>query len=243
MKTVKEVSRITGASIRTLHHYDAIGLLKPTRVTDAGYRLYDESALERLHMILVFRELGLSLKEIGMILDSPDFDRNRMLEEQIRMMQAKIDHLQNRVSFAKGIQSIGVDHMNFKGFDPKQADNYNAQAKALYGKTDAYKEYTQKAKNRTGQQEKALGEQIMDFFVQLGQMRPMEPDCAAARNWAKELQAFISEHYYTCTPQIFGCLAEGYADGGAMNENIDRAGGPGTGAFAKQVITAYLAAR
>ena len=63
MKTVKEVSRLTGVSIRALHHYDTIGLLKPTQVTEAGYRLYDDAALERLYMILVFRELGLSLKE------------------------------------------------------------------------------------------------------------------------------------------------------------------------------------
>ena len=241
MKTVKEVSRIAGISVRTLHHYDAIGLLKPSRVSDAGYRLYDEKALERLHMILIFRELGLSLKEIGSLLDSPDFDRNRMLETQIKMMQEKIDHLQNRISFAKGIQSIGVDHMNFKEFDPKKPDDYSAQAKALYGKTDAYKEYAKKAQSRTKEQEKELGSQIMDFFVRLGQMRPMEPACEAARSWAKELQSFISEHYYTCTPQIFGCLAESYADGGAMNDNIDRAGGPGTGIFAKQVIAAYLA--
>ena len=68
MKTVKEVSRLTGVSIRTLHHYDAIGLLKPTQVTEAGYRLYNEAALEQLHMILVFRELGLSLKEIRRLL-------------------------------------------------------------------------------------------------------------------------------------------------------------------------------
>ena len=79
MKTVKEVSRLTGVSVRTLHHYDAIGLLKPTQVTEAGYRLYDGAALERLYMILVYRELGLSLKAIGDILDAPDYDRNRVL--------------------------------------------------------------------------------------------------------------------------------------------------------------------
>ena len=135
---------------------------------------------------------------------------------------------------------MGVKDMDFKGFDPKQPDDYSVQAKALYGKTDAYKEYAQKAKNRTKEQERDLGAQVMDFFVRLGQMRPIAPDSEAARSWAKELQAFISEHYYTCTPQIFACLAESYADGGAMNENIDRAGGPGTGAFAKQVIDAYL---
>ena len=79
MKTVKEVSRLTGVSVRTPHHYDAIGLLKPTQVTEAGYRLYDGAALERLYMILVYRELGLSLKAIGDILDAPDYDRNRVL--------------------------------------------------------------------------------------------------------------------------------------------------------------------
>ena len=108
MKTVKEVSRITGVSIRTLHHYDAIGLLRPTAVTEAGYRLYDEKALERLYMILVFRELGLSLKEIGSILDGPDYDRNLCLQTQIALMQQKITQLQNRIALAKGIQLIGV---------------------------------------------------------------------------------------------------------------------------------------
>ena len=69
MKTVKEVSRLTGVSIRTLHHYDAIGLLKPTQVTEAGYRLYDDAALQRLQNILLFRELQFPLKEIKAFLD------------------------------------------------------------------------------------------------------------------------------------------------------------------------------
>ena len=80
MKTVKEVSKLTGVSIRSLHHYDAIGLLKPTKVTEAGYRLYDDAAIERLYMILLFRELGLALKEIASILNAPDYNRNRVLE-------------------------------------------------------------------------------------------------------------------------------------------------------------------
>ena len=77
MMTVHEVSKISGVSIRTLHHYDKIGLLPATKVTDAGYRLYDESALERLQHILLFRELEFSLKEIKDILNSSDFDRNK----------------------------------------------------------------------------------------------------------------------------------------------------------------------
>lgn len=240
MKTVKEVSRATGVSVRTLHHYDAVGLLKPSCVTAAGYRLYDDAALERLYRILVFRELGLSLKEIGELLDAPDHARNRVLEQQIGQMQAKITHLKNRISLARGMLLIGVNDMNLEGFDPRKIDDYSAQAKALYGKTDAYKEYSRKSQNRSPRQEADLGSQIMDFFVRLGGMRQDDPAGEAAKNWAAELRAFLTANYYNCTPEIFRCLAESYAGGGSMNENIDKAGGPGTGAFARDTINAYL---
>lgn len=240
MKTVKEVSTLTGVSVRTLHHYDAISLLKPTDVTDAGYRLYDDVALEKLYMILVFRELGLSLKEIANILHAPDFDQNRVLEKQIILMQERIDKLQNRIALARGIRLLGVNYMNFEGFDPKKIDEYSTQAKVLYGKTDAYREFEQKSANRSVQEENDLGAQVMDFFVRLGKLRPCDPGCEAAQAWAKELQAFFTEHYYTCTPQILSSLAESYAGGGSMTENIDKFGGAGTGAFAKAVIDLYL---
>ena len=240
MKTVKQVSKQTGVSIRTLHHYDAIGLLKPTMVTQAGYRLYDRDALERLSMILVFRELGLSLKEIADILHAPDYDRNRVLEKQIVLMQERIGKLQNRIDLAKGMLLLGVNNMDFENLDTQKIDGYSTQAKALYGKTDAYKEYEQKSKGRTQTQEKELGAQVMDFFARLGQMRPCDPGSAEAQAWAKELQAFFTAHYHNRTPQILGSLAESYAGGGSMTENIDKAGGAGTGAFAKEVITIYI---
>ena len=239
MRTVKEVSKLTGVSIRTLHHYDAIGLLKPPKVTEAGYRLYDEEALDRLYMILIYRELGLSLQEIGEILDAPDYDRNRVLEHQILLMQEQVSKLQNRISLAKTMQIIGVRFMDFESFDSKKIDEYSEQAKTLYGKTDAYREYTQKSKGRTRQQEMDIGAQVMDFFAKLGRLRPCAPDSEAAQNWARELQAFFTEHFYTCTPQILKSLAESYAGGGSMTENIDKAGGSGTGTFAKEVIDAY----
>ena len=239
MMTVAQVSKRTGVSVRTLHHYDQIGLLKPTEVTDAGYRLYDDTALDKLYMIMVYRELGLSLNEIGSILDAPDYDRNRVLEHQIQLMQERVEKLQNRISFARGMLMLGVKYMDFEGFGPKKIDEYSQQAKTLYGKTDAYKEFEQKQKGRTKEQEKDLGAQVMELFAKLGKMRPCAPDGEAAQNWAKELQAFLTEHFYTCTPQILKSLAESYAGGGSMTENIDKAGGEGTGAFAKQVIDIY----
>ena len=241
MKTVRQVSQLTGVSIRALHHYDAIGLLKPTQVTDAGYRLYSDAEIERLYMILVFRELGLPLKEIRSILNAPDYDRNRVLEQQIQIMQERAEKLKNRISLAKCMLVMGVKDMDFNGFDSKKMDDYSVQAKALYGKTDAYKEFEQKSKNRTKEQTQGLGEQVMDFFVRLGKMRPCAPDSEAAQCWAKELQEFFNEHFYTCTPEILLGLAESYAGGGSMTENIDKAGGEGTGSFAKEVISCYAA--
>ena len=130
--------------------------------------------------------------------------------------------------------------MDFKEFDQKKIDDYTARAKALYGKTDAYKEFEEKSGNRTAQQEADLGAQVMDFFARLGKMRPCDPACEEAQAWAKDLQVFFTEHYYSCTPQILRGLAESYAGGGSMTENIDKVGGPGTGAFAKEVIDIYI---
>ena len=99
MMTVNEVSKLSGVSIRTLHYYDTIGLLHPTEVTEAGYRLYDDAALERLQQILLFRELEFPLKEIRGILDAPNFDRNKALEQQIELLTLKKEHLENLINF------------------------------------------------------------------------------------------------------------------------------------------------
>lgn len=243
MKTVKEIAKQTGVSVRTLHHYDAIGLLKPTTVTEAGYRLYDDGALERLYLILLFREIGFPLKEISGILNAPDYDRNRVLEQQVALLEKKKTHLDNLINLTKGIKLIGVKYLEFDNFNIKKLDDYCTQAKTLYGKTDAYREFERKSKGRTAQQSQALGDQVMDFFVRLGQLRDLDPGCTQVQEWVKELQAFFTEHYYTCTNQILLSLAEGYAGGGSMNENIDAAGGKGTGEFALKAVTIYCGER
>ena len=241
MKTVTQVSRLTGISVRTLHHYDAIGLLHPTQVTDAGYRLYDEAALERLCLIIVYRELGFPLKDIRTILDAPDFDRNHALAQQIALLEEKQLHLQHRIDFARAMKLTGGTYMDLKNFDDKKMDEYSAQAKTLWGKTDAYKEYAQKSEGRSRETDKALGSDLMALFARLGTLREYAPGSEAVQSWVKELQCFITEHYYTCTPQILFGLGQMYAGGGSMTENIDAAGGAGTGDFARQAIEIYCA--
>lgn len=239
MKTVSEIAALAHVSVRTLRHYDAIGLLKPTQITEAGYRLYDNAALERLYLILLFRELEFPLKEIQAILDAPDFDRNRILEQQVELLQAKIVHLQNRIHLANGIKLMGVKYLEFDNWDPKKIDEYQAQAETLYGKSEVWQEYQQKIKRRSREQSQAVNGKVMDFFVELGKLRHLSPESPEVQTWVRKLQDFFTENFYTCTPQILKGLGEMYAGGGSMTENIDAAGGKGTGEFAKKAIDIY----
>ena len=239
MKTVKEVSTLTGVSVRTLHHYDAIGLLKPTRVTEAGYRLYDDTALRRLQTILLFRELQFPLKEIREILDSPEFDPKEALEQQIHLLELQRQHLDKLISHARQIQTTGVTFMDFSSFDHSELDEYAAQAKAKWGKTDAYKEFEQKTAGQTTAQMQKAGEGLMDIFAQIGAIRHTSPASGEAQALVAKLQGFITEHYYTCTKDILRGLGQMYIAGDSMTENIDKAGGEGTAEFAHQAIEIF----
>ena len=239
MKTVKEVSKLTGVSVRTLHHYDAIGLLPPSHVTEAGYRLYDDKALEKLHTILFLRQLEFPLKEIRQILSSPDFDPVEAVQQQIRLLQLKKEHLEKLISHAKMIQKTGVIPMNFKPFDTSKIDEYSAQAKARWGATEAYREYEQKTKGQTKEQMQSTGGDLMDIFARMGTIRHMDPASPEAQAMVKALQDFITAHYYTCTKQILQGLGMMYIAGDSMTENIDAAGGEGTADFAHRAIEIY----
>ena len=156
MMTINEVSKLAGVSIRTLQYYDKIGLLHPSGYTDAGYRLYDDTDLECLQHILLFRELEFSLKDIKVIISSPDFNRSKALEQQVELLRLKKEHIENLINFALGIKMLGVKHMDFKAFDRSKLDEYSRQAKELYGNTPEYKEMEEKPKKRTEEDEKIL---------------------------------------------------------------------------------------
>ena len=243
MMTVNEVSKISGISVRTLHYYDEIGLFPATDVSEAGYRLYDEASLERLHQILLFKALEFPLKEIKEILDSPDFDRSKALEQQIELLKLRKEHLQNLIDLACGIKAIGVKYMNFEAFDTKKIDEYAAQAKASWGKTDAYKEFEKKDKGRSKQEHQKLAVEMMNIFKEFGEIKHLAPDCEEAIQLAKKLQDYITENYYTCTDQILSGLSKMYIAGGEFTTNIDKMGGEGTAAFAHDAIQAMVKAK
>ena len=239
MKTVTEVARITGVSVRTLHHYDAIGLLRPTAVTEAGYRLYSEEALGRLQTILLFRQLQFPLKEIKKILDSPNFDPQEALAQQIELLELQKEHLERLITHARQIQKTGVINMDFSAYDQRKIDEYSARAKEKWGGTDAYQEYEQKTKGQSKESARSAADGLMDIFREIGAIRTASPASAEAQALVRKLQDYITAHYYTCTSQILRGLGRMYAAGGEMTENIDKAGGEGTAVFAKDAIEIY----
>ena len=239
MKTVKQVSALTGVSVRTLHHYDNIDLLKPSRITEAGYRLYDDAALQRLHAILLLRELQFPLKEIKDILDSPGFDPMQALEQQIELLELQKQHLTDLIDHARKIQKTGVIPMDFSSFDTSNIDRYTTEAREKWGKTEAYQEFEVKTAGQSKAHMQSTGDALMDIFREFGTIRHLSPASTEAQALVAKLQSFITEHYYTCTKQILFGLGQMYAAGDEMNENIDKAGGEGTGAFARDAITIY----
>ena len=237
LRTVHEVSKLTGVSIRTLQYYDKIGLLPPASYTEAGYRLYDDTALERLQQILLFRELEFPLREIQRILDSPGFDRSKALDQQIELLTLKKEHIENLLALARGIRKTGGKHpMNFEAFDTRKMEEYAAQAKASWGQTPEYTEYEQRSKGRTKEETKDLTKQMMDIFAEFGAIRDGDPGSKEAQKLVRKLQRFITEHFYTCSDQVLCGIGTGYGGGGEMNANIDRYAGEGTGVFAMKAV-------
>lgn len=121
MRTVKEISDLTGISVRTLHYYDEIGLLKPTKKSDAGYRLYDDKALETLQQILFFREFDISLKEIKAVLDNPALERNQILQVQRKMLVTKKERMERLIASIDDILK-GENKMDFTIFTKTEVE-------------------------------------------------------------------------------------------------------------------------
>lgn len=238
---VKEVAALANVSVRTLHHYDAIGLLEPSGRTEAGYRLYSDDDLLRLQQILLGRELGLSLEAIRRSLDDPSFDRRQALllqraELQARSAQAAamlravdaalavLDGAGKR-SAVKG--EIDMKQI-FEGFEPTQHD---AEAEQRWGNTDTFRESKRRTANYTKHDwERFAAEQsaiYTDAFAALSQGKP--PSDAQALAVAERHRACIDRWFYPCSHEMHRGLADLYEQDARFAANIDRYGAGLTG--------------
>lgn len=237
MMTVHEVSKLAGVSVRTLQYYDKIGLLHPSKYSDAGYRLYVDTDLKRLQQILLFRELEFPLKDIKEILESPDFERRKALDQQIALLKLKKDHLEDLINLA--IKVFGVKYVDLSAFDQSKLDEYATRAKAAWGNSPEYKEYKKKAKDRTFEENQILSEQCMMIFKEFGEIKDTDPSSEGAQALVIKLQSFFTEHFYACTDKVLSGLGKMYAYGGEFTKNIDAYAGEGTAIFVNETIQAY----
>lgn len=219
---ITEFAKLTGVSVRTLHYYDEIGLLKPAEVDEwTGYRFYDEKNLEKMQQIMFYRELDFSLKSIIGILSSPDFDKQKALDEQKKLLILKKERLEKLI-FAIDCAKKGEIIMN--AFDNTEFENYKNEAKERWGNTDAYKEYSQKSKGYSKEKFNALGEgmeKVLEEFA-ICMNSGATFDSEEAQKLVKKLQNYITENFYTCTNEILASLGQMYVADERFKNNIDK---------------------
>ena len=243
--TVGEVARLSGVTVRTLHHYDQIGLLVPSGRTGSGYRAYDDRDIERLQEILAHRELGLSLDEIAEALEGAvdraetlTSARDRMTD-QIRRLEAIVASLDAAIAAQqKGHTMTPEEKLSvFGDFDPAE---YEAEAKERWGDTDAF---AQSATRTAGYQKgdwETIRAESTGIYQKLGNLlaEGIDPADAQAAAVVEEHRAHISRWFYDCTPEIHAGLGQMYQGDARFAENIDKAGGEGVAAYLSAAIAA-----
>lgn len=240
---INEVSKLTGVTVRTLHYYDEIGLLKPSEITQSGYRLYDGAALEKLQQILFFRELDFSLEEIGQIMSNPHYDKGAALKKQEELLLRKRERLDGLIALIR--KTIKGDvNMSFKEFDLTEIERhkkeYAKEVKARWGDTDAYRQSEEKCGDYSEAQWNVISGEGADILRSFAKIRHLDPKGEKARELVKKWQDYITANFYECTKQILSCLGAMYTGDERFTRNIDK-NGEGTADFLARAIEAYCA--
>jgi DNA-binding transcriptional MerR regulator len=227
---VKDVARLAGVSVRTLHHYDSIGLLVPRIRTDAGYRLYTGVDLLRLQQILIGRELGLSLEEIRRSLDEPDFDRRIALIDQRERLRERVQQTEAMIraidaALATLDDGEGEREMNmedlFQGFDPSR---YDDEARRQWGTTDAFVESKKRTARYTPDDWRAVraeSEAVFDAACSALQAGKAPSD-AAVMDVAERHRLSIDRWFYPCSHRMHRGLASMYEADDRFRQTIDK---------------------
>lgn len=235
---IKEFADFAGVSVRTLHYYDEIGLLKPAHVDNAtGYRYYNETSILRMQEILFYRELDFSLKNIKEILSSPNYDNIAALKKQQTLLILKKERLERLIAAIDGAVK-GENVM--PAFDNSEFERIKAETKAKWGHTDAYKQFEDKVK---GFSEKDWNDSAEDidsimesFAICMKNGEAAESD--EAQSLVERLQNYISEHFYNCTTQILEGLGQIYVSDDRFKQNIDKYG-TGTAEYINNAISVF----
>ncbi|MBU8785894.1 MULTISPECIES: MerR family transcriptional regulator [Bacillus] len=226
---VKEVADMVGISVRTLHHYDEIGLLIPSETTESGYRLYSDDDLEKLQQILFFRELDFPLKRIKTILEDPSFDRHealhmhrKMLLEKRKRLDQMIETIDKTIQFTKGEIEM-TNEEKFAGFDFSQ-NPYEAEARERWGDEAIDKTKAHMAA-MSEDERKAVERQFDAIYRKIACLRNGAPDAEEAQEAIQEWYDFLNQnsgHHFSL--ETFKCIGQMYVDDERFTKNIDQYG-------------------
>ena len=240
---IKEFADYTGVSVRTLHYYDQIGLLKPASVDqNNGYRCYNEISLQRMQEILFYRELDFSLKEISEILSSSEYNREEALSAQKELLILKIKRLQRIVhALDDAIKGDKIDMKTFNNSEfEQQKESYAKEAKERWGNTAAYKESEEKTSGYGEKKWSEINNGMNSLMAEFAACRQSgaAPGSSMAQGLVAKWQAYITENYYTCTKEILGGLGQMYTSDNRFLNNINKHG-DGTAEYMSDAIRIY----
>ena len=243
--TVGEAAARAGVSIRTLRHYDAIGLLKPEHVTAAGYRLYGEKEMRKLERILFFRELDFPLDEVKAILSNPTYNEREAIERQLALMKKKRQRLDLLIRRLEGAAS-GEKAPEFEAFDAKEIEKmkneYAQEVIKRWGKTKAYAQSEEKHAAYGEVQYASMQEEMDALMAQFAAVRGVEPADARVQALVERWKACITKWHYDCTDEILDGLGKMYVCDERFTANIDKHG-EGTAQCMSDAIAAYIDAK
>lgn len=252
--TVGEAAQLAKVSVRTLHHYDEIGLLAPSARSEAGYRLYEDADLERLHQILLFRELGFSLDEIGQIMLDPTFDHADALRAQRSLlaekaqrteaMLAAIDAALNALEEGTTMSDQERADMFGELFDGFNPDDYEGEVQERWGDTDAYKQSAERTKRYTkADWAEIAAEQDANTAAFVALMDAGVPsDSPEAMALAEAKRQQISKWFYDCPVEFYANMACIWVNDPRFTKNIDKAK-PGLAAYSYAAVQALVASK
>ena len=234
---IKDFAKACGVSVRTLHYYDEIGLLKPSFVDEwTGYRYYDENSLLRMQEIMFYRELDFSLKNISQIISSPYYDKEKALSQQKKLLVLKKERLEKLIL---SIDDAMKGKVVMNAFDNSEFEKYKDEAKEKWGNTTAYAEYSEKSKNYGKDKFSSISGEMAEIFGKFNRaMKNSDADSDEAQALVKELQDYITNNFYTCTKEILSGLGQMYVYDERFKNNIDKAG-EGTAEFVSEAIKIY----
>lgn len=244
--TVHEVANLTGITIRTLHYYDEIGLLKPAIVTDSKYRLYTDDDLCRLQEILFFREVGFALKEIKSLLNSPNYNRTKALKQHLAILQAQKERIDALISLVQE-EIKGAAEVSFAPFSNSKVlelqEKYREEILERWGNTDSFKEYeitfSSKARKMQNEQMEAFYSIAQSMFEKLALYEGRSPNCQEVQEIVKEWQDYISAHFYKCDTQMLSYLGQLYVTDERFSDYINRFGTGDLASFLNKAIEVF----